>query len=200
MSDEKSVVETTEEEQRETEAASKANDAQEENLDDLLKEFEGGEESTTEQKEETEPDVKQLAERLRQFEELQQRQAFETEMSELAATVRGDLPEEVFDNEVITSYLDAKARKDPRLQKAFMNRHNSPSQWNGIVKGVAREFQNKFKSLPNREATEDAHAVESAVRSASTKAPEADEEISHEKARKMSDDDLREYLKKYAPK
>lgn len=191
---ETSVVEEVKEEPQ---AAPEATDAQDESLDDLLKEFEGGEQIQTEQKD-TAPDVATLAKELKELREAQQRREVDTEINKLSEQIRGDLPAEVFDSRFMRVWVETRAQEDPRLQTAFMQRGTNPTAWGNVVKGLSRDFQKKFSSIPDRNATDDRDAVVSAVRSASTKAPERDEEIDHEKARHMTDDQLEEYLKKYS--
>lgn len=195
MTEEQTSV--AEEVEEEPQAASETTGAQEEDLDELLKDFEAAEETPSETTDET-PDVGTLHKELKALKEAQQRREVEAEINTLSQQIRGDLPADVFDDRLMRAYVESRAQEDPRLQTAFLQRGKSPTAWNNVVKGLAKEFQGKFSSLPDRQATEDRDAVESAVRSVSNKATERDSEISHEKARHMTDDQLEEYLKQHS--
>jgi hypothetical protein len=92
---------------------------------------------------------------------------YRQDMDKLIDTVRGDLPAEVFDNDLIESWVDTQARRDPRLQQAWINRHENPRQFEQVKSALGREFAKKMGKLPDRQATEDREAVAAAVRGAS---------------------------------
>jgi len=96
---------------------------------------------------------------------------FERDIKPVIKTVRGDVPEEVFDDDEIQGWLDSRARKDPRLQKAWDNRASNPAAWNKVEKALSAEFARKFQKSPDPHATEDVAAVTAAVRGASTTPP-----------------------------
>jgi hypothetical protein len=98
---------------------------------------------------------------------------FDRDIKPVIATVRGDIPKEVFDDFEVQGWLDAKARKDPRLQKAWDNRESNPAAWGKVEKALSAEFAKKFQKLPDPNVTEDVAAVTAAVRGASKQAPPA---------------------------
>lgn len=123
----------------------------------------------------TSPDVKALAARLQSIEGAVQKVTkfeFDRDMGELVKQVRGDLDSELFDDELVTAWVDGRARNDPRLQRAWLEREANPKQFRAIAEGLGRAFKKKFDKMPDRNATEDREAVTAAVRGASTKAPE----------------------------
>lgn len=95
---------------------------------------------------------------------------FKREISETVKDIRGDVDPEVVDDEMVEAWLDAKARKDPRLAQAFANKANKPREWSQIKSALGREFKKKWDKIPDRAVTEDREAVAAAVRGASTKA------------------------------
>ena len=97
---------------------------------------------------------------------------FRQDMDKTIKTVRGDIDSDRFDDGLVESWLDMRARKDPRLAAAWENRHRQPQAFQRIVAGLGREFQKQYGSMPDKQATEDREAVTAAVRGASTKAPE----------------------------
>ena len=93
-------------------------------------------------------------------------QRFEKEdISKLVKDVKGDLDE---DDEMVEAWVDAKARRDPRLQQAWMEREAKPQAFQKIAKELGREFAKRASKRPDPQATEDRNAVAAAVRGAST--------------------------------
>lgn len=87
---------------------------------------------------------------------------------------------------VLKGDLHRAAAEDPRFLQAFQQRHRNPEAWKRILKAQQRELRAEFESRPDREATDDRRAVESAVRS-SSRAPQPAAEPSKEDWNKMSD-------------
>lgn len=97
---------------------------------------------------------------------------FKNDIGKAVESIRGDLDPNVFDNELVESWLDAQARKDERLQKVWNQRHQNPRDWQRAQETLGKLFQTKIRGkLPDRNATEDRDAVAAAVRGASTQAP-----------------------------
>jgi len=120
------------------------------------------------------PDLNVLAAKMQRFESLAteaQNIQFKRDMSETVTAIRGDLDPEVFDAPLIEGWLDAQAKQDPRLAKAWLERHANPKQFEQVKTALAKNFAKKFSKLPDRAATEDRDAVSAAVRGASTRAP-----------------------------
>lgn len=103
----------------------------------------------------------------------EQDRQFKIDMDKTVANVRGEFDPSVFDDTFMESWIDAQARNDPRLQNAWANRHNDPKAFGQIVEGLGRNFNKKFKALPDKQVTEDREAVAEAVRGASKQAPAA---------------------------
>lgn len=97
---------------------------------------------------------------------------FRADMNETIKSVRGQLDANLLDDEFVEGWLNAKATKDPRLGRAWLERHQKPKDFEKVTKGLARELAQKFSKLPDRQATEDREAVTAAVRGTSTRAPE----------------------------
>jgi hypothetical protein len=94
-------------------------------------------------------------------------------MSETVKKVRGDLDPDVFSDTLVKAYINARADEDPRLAKAWVDRHANPKAFNRVVEQIGREFRQKLSKLPDKQATEDREAVTAAVRGASTPASPA---------------------------
>lgn len=96
---------------------------------------------------------------------------FKQQITETVKDIRGDMDAETFDDEFVEAWLDARARKDSRLQQAWLQKDANPRQWGRIKSELGREFKKKFDKMPDRQVTEDREAVVAAVRGASTKVP-----------------------------
>lgn len=97
---------------------------------------------------------------------------FKQEFEPILKRVRGELSPEVLSDEELTDLLDGRAKRDPRVQNAYMNRHANPSAWAKIEKALNAELSKKFTPRVDAAATEDRAAVAAAVRGTSNKAPE----------------------------
>lgn len=117
-------------------------------------------------------DSKAVLEQMRGLLTEQQRVRFQQDMQTTVKKVRGDLPEELFDDALVEAWLDKRARDNPALSQAWTQRHENPRQFQKIVDALGRDFHKKYGNLPDKKATEDREVVTAAVRGASTKAPE----------------------------
>lgn len=122
-----------------------------------------------------------------------QQDKFRTEIDSTVKDIRGDMDPETFDNEFVEAWLDGRAKKDDRLQQAWLQKEANPRQWNRIKSELGREFKKKFDRVPDRAVTEDREAVVAAVRGASTKAPP--EQAPNFGA--MTDAELRQYTRQW---
>ena len=97
---------------------------------------------------------------------------FRQDMDKTIKSVRGDLDPEHFDDDFVEAWMDAQARRDPRLSNAWRDRRANPKGFAKVVDGLGRTFAKKYGKMPDKGATEDRDAVTAAVRGASTRAPE----------------------------
>jgi hypothetical protein len=161
-----------------TEGTGARNDG--DDLDALLAEFDQGTKTTTETKS---PPTKtattttvdpNLAARIQHLEGVvtkYENNTFKAEISETVKEIRGDLDAEFFPDDLVEAWLDSRARKDPRLQQAWLQKEGNPQQWGRIRSQLGREFKKKFEKMPDPAVTEDRNAVVAAVRGSSNKAP-----------------------------
>lgn len=94
----------------------------------------------------------------------------EKAVADTVKAIRGDVPEELYDDEMIGAWLDVQARKDARLITAFNQRAQNPKQWAKVQVELSKALAKKAGRQVDRGATEDREAVAAAVRGASTKA------------------------------
>lgn len=110
--------------------------------------------------------------RIEQLERSLAEQKTAQDIKPVISNIRGDIPENVLSNEEVLDLIDGRARRDPRLQKAWLEREANPGTWKKIEKALGQELSKKFSKLPDPNATEDREAVTAAVRGASSRAPE----------------------------
>lgn len=93
------------------------------------------------------------------------------DINNLVKEVKGDLD---IDDDLVEAFVDAQARKDPRLARAWMERDSNPKVFGQIAKELGKSLQKRFAKRPDPGLTEDREAVVAAVRGASTqRAPES---------------------------
>jgi hypothetical protein len=141
-------------------------------LDTLLAEYEEGTGPSTEQKqaEKTDPNV----ERLERLERTLNERDYRDDMKLVVGSVRGEFTPDEVDDEFIDTWVNAEAKKDPRVAQAWMKRHDDPQKFQRVVAGLSRKFAEKHAKIRQRDedATADRESVAHAVRGASNKAPE----------------------------
>lgn len=93
------------------------------------------------------------------------------DLQKLVHEVKGDLD---FDDDLVEAWIDTQARKDPRLQRAWLEREGNPKAFGQIAKELSKSFAKRTAKRPDPALTEDREAVVAAVRGASTqRAPES---------------------------
>lgn len=170
--DKQAVVEQTDASPKADVKVDSAPDKGGDDLDVLLKEFEQGQDQpprpTPTPKAEVDTDLKVQGEQIRALSNIQ----FRRDMNETIGKVRGELDVTYFDDEFVQAWIDAKAQTDPRLQRAWVDRHNNPAGFRRVVDGLGKDFAKKYGKLPDQSATQDRETVAAAMRGASTRAPE----------------------------
>jgi hypothetical protein len=83
---------------------------------------------------------------------IQQREQerYEADLKTAVTEIRGDLNPEFFDDHLVTAWLDAAARENPRLQHVFLNRADNPGAWTVAKNQLAKDFQTKFSKMRSR--------------------------------------------------
>jgi len=93
------------------------------------------------------------------------------DLQRLVKEVKGDSD---FDDDIIEGWIDAQARRDSRLQRAWLEREANPKAFQQISKQLGKEFAKRTARKTDPQATEDREAVAAAVRGSSTnRAPES---------------------------
>jgi hypothetical protein len=95
------------------------------------------------------------------------------DLADAVSEIRGELPKNLFDNNFIQTWLDAKAHRDPRLQQLWLERSQNPRAMKAALDRLAEEFHSTYGkvSTVDENATVDHEAVTQAVRGQGGKAP-----------------------------
>lgn len=140
-------------------------------LDSLLQEYEQDTGTTGEQQ--TQP-AQEPSQRDPQVETLLMKQT-QDDINSAANSIKEasgvELPDRFF-----RGYLHDAVDGDPRALRLWQNRHNDPKGWNKYLNALAKEASEEMKGIPDKSASEDRDAVESAVRNASTHQQSSDDE------------------------
>lgn len=173
-----------------------SSDAQVDELNSLLSDFDQPDQTGTEPKKITSDDVREVVDYVRDTRQKDEMKETNDAIDHACKTVYDALSEEakaILPERATRGLLIDMADSDRRFQRAFLERNSNPSQWNKILNAKAKELSTEFTPQVDRELSDDKEAIASAVRSASTKAPEPpeDEAKSRQKIRQMSDQELR---------
>ena len=194
MSDQQTVVEETKvPAQQGTEVEPRTDD---DPLDALLSEFEQGTKAAITTQTVPPKDDPEIVSKVRNLEAIAtnwQKEQDRKAISETIASIRGDVPEELFDDDMIEGWLNALAAKDSRLAVAYANREMNPRAWKKVTVDLKGKLADKYGKLPDPVATGDRELVAQSVRGASNK-------VAAEPAPKlgeMSDAELRKYTKQF---
>ena len=160
-STEQAVVEKPDEK---PEASTEGHDA----LDDLDALLEEGSEKPAAQQTEDKLTPDEIAD-LRALRQQSAETAFETALQDAASVVKG---ESSMPDEIAEGLVHSIGRRDPKLQKAWDNRGANPQAWGAAKKVIAERASKVMETWPDKAVSETVSAVESAVRSASTKTPQ----------------------------
>jgi hypothetical protein len=157
-------------------AAAESGAAQKDGLDELLKEFDsrvdepkevvetksGSKDAATEL-----AALEALERRLNEQEAREQRRELEAVCSRLSEGTQGD----ALDAE---AYLIAQAKRNPKLEQAYLKRATNPKAWDDVYGALQKDFAKRYGKKVDKQATDSKEAVASAIRSASTAAPQKD--------------------------
>jgi hypothetical protein len=166
-------------------------------LETALNEYDAANEGSSNGQTQTKPADETADDTKKRLERLERQDAervYRADLESAVGSIRGEFTAEEVDNEFIETWLDARAKKDPRVAQAWMKRHDDPAKYKRVLNGLKNEFAQKHARLRNvdRETTETTVVVADAVRRASNKAPEG-------KApdfTKLSDAEYREKVRK----
>ena len=182
------------------EVSAESGTAQEESLDDLLKEYDSKREAAESPKEADKPSIEPqgadsidvtalatLEKRLNDQESREVRRELEGVFSRFSEGVQADDVD-------AEAFLNAKASRDPRLNKAYQERETNPKVWGEIEQVLIKDFQKRYGKTVDKQVTESRDAVASAVRSASTAAPQR--EYTPQDVQNASSDEFAEMQRK----
>jgi hypothetical protein len=166
------------------------NDGGGEQVDDLealLKEHEEGTIPTSAPEKEETDQVVLLAKKVEALERRDSDRDIQTGMTKTVTALKGEF--ETLDrlaNYQVEGLLDAEARRDERIWKAFANRNSDPEGWNKIVSAVGQRMADSLMAQPDAQRAADQEAARASVRGTSTESPKG-EPLDTKKIAAMSD-------------
>ena len=165
METSESVVEKTDEQP--SQATPEVENAQEDSLDDLLKEFDTPDETQESQETQTAPTVSpdDIAE-IRQFRAEREKEQIKNALNESSRMAKEAAGLEGVPDWVFEARLHKEAFDNPKVGQAFMNRDSNPEAWKKVVASIGKTIASDYKT--DGKATESWNAVEGAMHSAST--------------------------------
>ena len=165
-------------------------------LDDLLNEFK---DTPQESPKAEPPKVEALKpeeiDDLRKFRDEQRMDRVRKEVTQTVESIR-EAHKDVLGwmtNDWIEGRLDAEARKDPRIGKAFLERDRNPEAWAKVRQKLGERLAEEIKSRPNPQLTADRDAARAAVSGQTATQPSND--IDPKKFNSMTERELEEYVK-----
>lgn len=202
MSDEEQTV--VDQADTESKTSGEADDAQGDDLDSLLAEWDQDQEQQTKEStsggqsdsgksesQELPSDVREVVDYVKEQRDRDIAERTNRDIADAAEKLREGWedapPAALLEGEIWKS-----AGKDQRFLQAFQQRHQQPEKWDRILKAKQREVKSLLEQKPDSEATADREAVTAAVRSAS-KAPASPEGPSAEDISKMTDAEFERY-------
>lgn len=95
---------------------------------------------------------------------------------------------------IIKGFLNESAAEDPRIARAFQNRHRDPSSWSKILKGVAGNIEKEFDTV-DQDLTESKNALTAAVqgKSQTSKSDDDDQKFMDRFFKACTDRQFEEY-------
>lgn len=176
MTDNSTTQAVVDETQGAAQPAPTVTDARDDGLDEALQTFDAANKpkpATQPATTQAAPDNTDVIRRVSDLEKQLAEKEFQTDIVPVIKNVRGDIPQDTYDDDDVRDWLDRQARNDPRLQQAWLDRKKSPAEWAKVEKGLQRKLAAKFEKQPDKNVTEDVAAVTAAMRGTSTKTPPA---------------------------
>lgn len=71
-------------------------------------------------------------------------------------------------------FLIAASKRNPQVEKFYLERNSNPKRWRDTEKALRADFEKRYGKKVDKDVTENKSSLASAVRSASTAAPDQD--------------------------
>ena len=165
-------------------------------LNDLLDEWEVESEQKAEEttKSEDKPDdrVQHLEQKIKDIERRDAEKSFNEGVQKSVNEVMDGMEESLYTAQEVEDFLWARAARDDKFQNAFLQRGLNPKGWSKVLKAMGKELSQRAKTRPDPQATSDSDAVAAAVRGSSNRVSEAEEDFS--KVNQMNDQEFEKFV------
>lgn len=171
----------------------------EDDLDKLLAEFDEGTKTEPKAEPDARPEQKpDDLDKLRRFAEDYEARELQREILDTVHQIKEKHEAlGLLSDGFLEARLQYEASRDPRLAKAWVDRHQNPDAWGKVLDGLGSKLSGEISSRPDPQLTQDRETVRNAVRGVST-APAAADAPKNDDLSKMNDAEFEEYKKKLA--
>lgn len=168
-------------------------DAQEDDLDSLLSQWDEDPEPKPEPDKTAKDDLRESLEWIRQEKERSIQEQTSRDIDAAVQVIHKEMGE-TLSEKAVRRMLNGAAGEDARLRTAWMNRHQNRTGYEKVLKALAKDFSSELAAIPDKNITEDREAVSAAVRGASTKV--SDEPDIPANIASMSDQEFEQWVRK----
>lgn len=134
-------------------------------IEDILAEFE--EETSKKPEPEPEPqkaekpDTAEITQLKQRLDALDQERAEQENLNAVKSLKVDGLDQ--FDPQDVLDWMKVQASRDPRIERAYGERHNKPDEWSKVLESMGKTFASKFHR-GDAQTVQDREAVNAAVR------------------------------------
>ena len=150
-------------------------DAQVDDLDSLLSEFDSQTSQPTPEPQQSSSEVKELINYMQQEKKEKEAARLNEDLNATFTQVGEMLADKGLPDYLVRGAVYEKAESDPRFRDAFENRGNNPQAWNRVVKALGAQVKRDLEAQPDPQLTADSNALAAAVRGSSQTTPAAPE-------------------------
>lgn len=163
--------------------ADRGNESRDKSIDELLAEFGGddGDSTATAGRETAEPsgseggdrtleEIRQTRQELQEFRRERAGEKARADLDAAVETFKSEFDDGQMSERMAKRFLEGAAADDPRIARAWSQRHDKPREWEQVVRAVAKEYRKELGPPVDRNATEDREAAVASARSQTTKA------------------------------
>ena len=133
-------------------------------LDSLLAEFDKGVSAVDTSNESTSSENQPEWRHLEQSVEDLQHQSYRRGIDDSVSKMKSHGGISHVGNTAIEGYMEQRARMDPRITQAFMQREKNPVAWEKVLGSLAQDYSKEIRQ-PDAQVTEDQKAMRAAVES-----------------------------------
>lgn len=161
--------------------------APDESLDTLLDQYDKAT-GTGEQQPQASTDTNNgLSAEVKKIQEHLASEAYERDMGSVVKNVMNGIENPLVDEQFVKTWIESRAQADPRLTKAWTNRHADPAGFQKVVGQLGKQLHEKVGQVPDTNTTQYVDSMAAAVRGVQSNQPQTNSAPDYEG---MSDEDF----------